>query len=109
MSANPVQNAPAVETVEQHVRRLLAQWRAETAVISSSTVLVSHPAYQELIALGEAALPSLFQDLEQTHDGHLSRALAEITGAQPVRPGEGGKIRLVAERWLDWAREHGYR
>jgi hypothetical protein len=109
MSANPVQNAAPVETVEQQVQRLLAQWRAETAVISSSTVLVSHPAYRELIALGEAALPSLFRDLEQTQDGHLSRALAEITGAQPVRPGEGGKIRLVAERWLDWGREHGYR
>jgi hypothetical protein len=108
MSANPVQNAPPAETVEQQVRRLLATWREETAVISSSTVLVSHPAYREIIALGETALPSLFRDLEQTHDGHLSRALAEITGAQPVRPGEGGKIRLVADRWLTWARENGY-
>ena len=108
MSANPVQNAPPTMPVEQLVQRLLATWREETAVVSFSTVLVSHPAYREMIALGAAALPSLFRDLEQTRDGHLSRALAEITGAQPVRPGEGGKIRLVAERWLDWARENGY-
>ena len=99
----------AAESVEQRVQRLLAAWREETAVISDSTVLVSHPAYRELIALGPAALPYLFRDLEQTRDGHLSAALARITGAQPVQPGEGGKIRMIAERWLDWARENGYR
>jgi hypothetical protein len=109
MSANPVQNAPPAETMEQRVQRLLATWRDETAVISSSTALVAHPAYRELIALGRPALPYLFRDLEQTHDGHLSSALAAITGAQPVQPGDGGRIRLVAERWLNWARENGFR
>ncbi len=104
MSTIPVQQAPLVETVEQQVQRLLATWRKETAVISSTTELVAHPAYRKVIALGTAALPSLFRDLEQTHDGHLSGALAAITGAQPVPPGEGGKIRLVADRWLNWVR-----
>jgi hypothetical protein len=96
--------APLDETVEQRVRRLLATWRAETGFLSSSTALVSHPAYQELIALGAAALPFLFRDLEQTLDGHLSSALVAITGAQPVPTEEGGNIRHVAERWLGWTR-----
>jgi hypothetical protein len=112
MSAIPVQDVPAApqkETIEQRVQRLLTTWRAETLVISSSTVMVSHPAYRELIALGQAALPYLFRDLEQTRDGHLSAALVRITGAQPVQPGEGGKIRLVADRWLNWGRENGYK
>src|SRR5438034_4948287 len=111
MSTLPVQNAPPAppgETLEQQVQRLLATWRKETYVISDSSKLVSHPAYQELIALGPAVLPHLFRDLEQTLDGHLSSALTRITGAQPVQPGEGGKIRVVAERWLNWARENGY-
>ncbi len=100
----PVQHAPPVETMEQQVQHLLAIWRKETAVISSTTELVAHPAYRKVIALGPSALPFLFRDLEQTHDGHLSGALAAITGAQPVSPGEGGKIRLVADHWLNWAR-----
>jgi hypothetical protein len=79
MSANPVLNAPPAETVEQQVQRLLAVWREETSVISSSTVLVSHSVYREIIALRAAALPSLLRDLEQTRDGHLSPALAEPT------------------------------
>jgi hypothetical protein len=98
----------APETVEQHVRRLLASWREQTGFLSSSTARVTNPAYRELIALGAAALPFLFDDMAQTFDGHLSSALVAITGAQPVPLEQGGKIPKVAERWLAWAREHGY-
>jgi hypothetical protein len=76
--------------------------------LSSSTLLTSHPAYQELIALGGPALPFLFRDLEQTGDGHLSKALAAITGARPVPPEDRGQVRKVADAWLRWARENGY-
>jgi hypothetical protein len=111
MSTLPVRDgpqAPPGETVEQRVQRLLATWRAQTGFLSSSTARVAHPAYQELISLGPAALPFVFRDLEQTLDGHLSSALVAITGAQPVPPAEGGQIQKVAERWLTWARQHGY-
>ena len=111
MSTIPIRDvsqAPPDETLEERVRRLLATWREQTGFLSSSTALVSHPAYRELIALGADALPFLFRDMEQTFDGHLSSALAAITDAQPVPPEEGGNIRKVAERWLAWARENGY-
>jgi hypothetical protein len=35
-------------------------------------------------------------------------ALPEITGADPVQPGDGGKIAKMTEAWLRWGREHGY-
>jgi hypothetical protein len=54
-------------------------------------------------------LPFLFHDLQQTQDGHLSKALRALTGAQPVPPEHHGQIRKVAEAWLRWARENGYR
>lgn len=98
----------AVETLEQQVARALARWRAETAYISSSTQITGHPAYLELIALGTAALPYLFRDLEQTADGHLSKALAAITGAHPVPAEDRGRVDKVAEAWLRWARENGH-
>src|SRR5713101_7412726 len=106
MNSVPVTSA---ETVEQHVVRLLKRWRDETAYLSSSTKITGHPAYQELIGLGAAALPYLFRDLEQTGDGHLSKALAAITGAHPVPAEERGQVRKIAETWLHWARESGYR
>src|SRR5205823_13379721 len=94
------------ETLEQRVTRLLNLWRAETAPFSSTTKITGHPAYQELIALGRPVLPLLFRDLEQSQDGHLSRALAAITGAHPVPEEDHGRIRKIAEAWLRWAREN---
>ncbi|HEV3080764.1 MAG TPA: hypothetical protein VGY66_13330 [Gemmataceae bacterium] len=107
MSAAPV--TPAGETLEQRVERLLCRWRTETAVLSSSTRITAHPAYQEIITLGEAALPFLFRDMERTRDGHLSKALAAITGNHPIPPEQRGRIRKIAETWLSWAKERGYR
>jgi hypothetical protein len=103
----PVRATPPTEAVEKRVQHLLERWRAETAYLSSSTRITGHPAYQELIALGPPALPFLLRDLEQTEDGHLSLALAAITGAHPVPAEERGQIRKVAAAWLRWARESG--
>jgi hypothetical protein len=101
--------SPAAETTEQRVLRLLKSWREQTAYLSSSTRMTENPAYQELMTLGNAALPFLFRDLEQTKDGHLAKALGAITGARPVPAEDRGQIAKVAEAWLTWARENGYR
>ena len=105
MNPAPVNTA---ESAEQYVVRLLVRWRNETAYQSSSTAITGHPAYLELIALGPAALPFLFRDLEQTGDGHLSKALTAISGAHPIPAEERGQIRKIAETWLGWVRENGY-
>jgi hypothetical protein len=107
MASIPV--TPAAETIEQRVIRLLASWREQTVYLSSSTQITGHPAYQELIALGPAALPFLFRDLEQTGDGHLSKALTALTGAHPVSAEDKGKVRKVVEAWLRWAKGNGFR
>jgi hypothetical protein len=73
---------------------------SQTAHVSSSSQRLSHPAYQALTALGDAAVPFLLADLEQTRDGHLSKALTEITGARPVPPEHRGQIGQIADEWL---------
>jgi hypothetical protein len=105
MSALPV--APSPETIDARIDRLLTQWRTETAYLSSSSRMQAHPAYQEIIRAGRVALPALFRDLERTRDGHLSRALSEITGANPVTEEQRGKIAAIAQAWLGWAKENG--
>ncbi len=101
MASTPI--TPPAQDIEQRVIHLLRRWREETAYISSSSQITGHPAYQELIALGAAALPYLFRDLEQTGDGHLSKALVAITGTHPIPAEDRGQIRKVAEAWLRWA------
>jgi hypothetical protein len=102
-----VQEWVAQRILEQHVQKVLARWRSETAAVSSSTQRLAHPAYREMIALGPAAVPFLLRDLERTGDGHLAKALSSLTGAQPVPEADRGKVRLVAEAWLRWGRGQG--
>ncbi|MCI0463270.1 MAG: hypothetical protein L0Z62_40505 [Gemmataceae bacterium] len=98
--------APA-ETVEERFRRLEATWTAETGYLSSYTDIVEHPAFREIIRLGEAVVPLMLRDLEERPRLWVW-ALPDITGANPVSPGDGGKIAKMSEAWLRWGREHGY-
>ncbi len=110
MATIPSKQTPApepVETVEEKFRRLAAVWLAETAYVSSSSDLVAHPAFQEIVGMGPAVIPLLLRELEN-RTGHWHRALRRITGADPVPPTERGNIEKAAEAWLRWGKEQGY-
>ena len=99
--------AHAGETLEERFQRLAATWRAETAYLSSLTDMTAHPAYREIVSMGQDAVPLLLRDLEKEPE-HWFMALAEITGANPVPPQHAGNIDRMAADWLRWGREHGY-
>jgi hypothetical protein len=96
------------ETLEQRFQRLLETWDRETRFHSSTTRIVEHPAYQEIISLGIPAIPFLLRAMEKTKNGHLAPALAAITGISPVLPEHRGKIRDIAADWVRWGRENRY-
>ena len=111
MSSVPTRQVPAVplnETVEERFRRLEATWMAEAGFSSSSSELRGHPAFREIIGLGEAVVPLMLRDLEQRPQLWVW-ALPEITGANPVPAGDAGNIRKMSEAWLKWGRAKGYR
>ena len=110
MSTVPAKPMPApepAESMEEKFQRLAAVWRAETAYISSSSDLVAHPAFQEIVGMGPAVIPLLLRELEK-RTGHWHRALRRITGADPVPPEDRGNIGKAAEAWLRWGKEQGY-
>jgi hypothetical protein len=76
-----------VETVEEKFQPLESVWRAETAYVSSSSDLVAHPEFWEIVDLGPAVIPLLLRELEN-HTGHWHRALRLITGGDPLPPAE---------------------
>jgi hypothetical protein len=104
--SQPTRPSPA-EGVEARFRRLAALWQTETAHHSSSTVRYSHPAYQEIIAMGEPVIPVLLHDLAQTHRRWFA-ALQAITGAAPVSEVDAGNLAQMTEAWLRWGRENGW-
>jgi hypothetical protein len=96
------------ETVEEQFRRLATVWADETGHLSSMAAASSHPAYQEIIHLGDAVVPFLLRDLEDHHN-HWFVALRTITGANPIPAPTAGKIPEMAQAWLAWAKEQGYK
>jgi hypothetical protein len=66
-----------------------------------------HPAYQQIIGIGPAAVPLLLRELERDVD-HWFWALKAITGVDPVPPASRGKVREMAAAWLRWGRDQGY-
>ena len=88
-------------------KNLVQEWRSAVAHKSSVTEMAIHPAYQKIIGMGPAAVPLLLRELEQKPD-HWFWALGAITGEDPVKPEERGRIKLMAQAWLKWGRERGY-
>jgi hypothetical protein len=101
-------NTPASETLEERFRRLEATWLAAVGFSSSSTELRSHPAFQEIISLGEVVVPLMLRDLEERPRLWVW-ALPRITGEDPVPAADRGNIGKMSEAWLRWGREHGFR
>ena len=107
MASVPKTQTPAAETVEERFRRLDATWTAAVGHLASYTGIVNHPAFREIVGMGEAVVPLMLRDLEERPRLWVW-ARPEITGADPVAPGDGGKIARVSEAWLRWGRVHGY-
>ena len=107
-SAHLTDQATATVALRERFDALVARWKRERGPHSSSARLTNHPAYQEIIDLGPAAVPLLLQELEREPD-HWFRALHALTGADPTSQSSKGKIREMAVAWLRWARDNGYR
>ncbi len=93
---------------EERFEKLAEEWRRECAHLSSIREKVLHPAYQQIIGMGKDALPLLLRELEREPD-HWFWALWAITQENPVLPEHRGRVRLMAQDWLDWARRRGIR
>jgi len=95
------------ETTAQKFRGLADTWRNETQASSSVTEMAMHPAYQQIIGMGPAAIPLLLRELENKPD-HWFWALKAITGVDPVKPSERGRVKQMAAAWMRWAKEQGH-
>jgi hypothetical protein len=89
---------------------LVSQWDAQRGVSSSTTDAVLCPAYQQIIGMGEKALPLIFARLreEGNKPDQWFWALRSITGENPVPQELWGRRREMARIWLEWAERNGY-
>lgn len=86
---------------------LKKEWEDNTAHLSSVTEIAMHPAYQQIIGMGTAAIPLILEELKEK-PGHWFWALKAITGEDPVLPEQRGRIKQMTVAWIQWGRKQGY-
>jgi len=98
----------ASEEVLAQFQTLAQRWKKETAHYSNIAKKALHPAYQEIIGKGERVVPLLLAELRREPDDWFW-ALHAITGANPVPVASCGNLQAMAEAWVQWGLEKGYK
>jgi hypothetical protein len=95
------------EDVSKVFKELVASWLRDTVLVSSVEDMVLHAAYQQIIGMGEKAIPWLLEEL-RSHPNHWFWALKSITRTDPVEECDRGNFDRMVEAWLSWGKQHGY-
>ena len=97
----------AAEEIQAEFTDLASQWIQSVEGMSSTVEMAKHPTYQKIVSMGEVVIPFLLEDLRQNPLYWLP-ALRQITQQNPVQPEQRGKIKQMAEAWLNWGQQEGY-
>ncbi len=98
----------AAESLASRFARLRDMWLEDVAFVSDMEEIIESEPYQEIVLMGPAVVSLILSDMEQEPKPWFF-ALYCITGADPVRARDAGNMRKMAEAWLKWGEEQGYR
>ena len=80
---------------------LKEKWVEETKIFSSLSTIYNHPAYEEIIKMGEDALPLIYHD-STNNDNFWFKALQNITGVNLTTKENQGRFQLLKKAWINW-------
>ncbi|MCY4578411.1 MAG: site-specific DNA-methyltransferase [Chloroflexi bacterium] len=87
--------------------RLVTEWKVGRSRGADVTQMVDHPAYQQIVGMGEQAIPLILEELEREVD-HWFPALRELTGTSPVPEESKGNLSKMRDAWLNWGKDEAY-
>jgi hypothetical protein len=94
-------------TLRDRFARFAGQWKAESIHMSNTAQMAMLRSYQNIIGMGDPAIPLLLEELQREPD-HWFWALEAITLENPVPPEARGNIDDMARAWIEWGRQKGY-
>ena len=104
----PTYEDASTETeVQTEFEQLAAEWKRETAHLSSPNAIAGHRAYQEIIGMGEKTISFILRDLQETRDQWFW-ALSSIARESPVQPEDLGDVDAMTKAWVDWGKQRRY-
>lgn len=92
---------------EKEFEELKDSWVRDTSLVSGYKEKVNHPAYSKILSYGKEIIPLLLKDMVENRI-HWFYALTDITDENPIQSTSRGKINLIINDWLKWARKKGY-
>jgi len=87
---------------------VLLQWREATSHLSSTTAIAAHPFGRDIITMGRDAVPWLLERAKLDPCHCVLLALHEITGVNPIAPGDEGHFDKMTAAWVGWGQRRGY-
>jgi hypothetical protein len=94
-------------SIQERFRRLADEWKAQSRYLSNAAQMAMLKPYQRIIGLGPPVVPLILDELRREPDQWFW-ALESITEQNPVPPEAMGKVRLMAQAWIDWGKQQGY-
>jgi len=95
------------DDLERVFNRLVQNVLSATRSESSTQRISMHPAYQQIIRLGQSVVPLLLREVERK-SGRWFWVLKAITREEPVPESDRGKTRKMIDAWLNWGNQKGY-
>ena len=106
MSTPSLGTAPASPELQREFQRLAAQWKEQSRYLSNTAQMAMLKPYQRIIGMGWLAVPLILEELRRQPDQWFW-ALEAITNENPIPPEAAGKVRLMAQAWVDWGIKRG--
>ena len=94
-------------SVEERFRRLATEWKEQSRYLSNTAQMAMLKPYQRIIGLGLPVVPLILEELNR-EPNQWFWALEAITEQNPVPPEAVGKVRLMAQAWIEWGKQQGY-
>jgi hypothetical protein len=92
--------------IRERFRRLAAEWKEQSHYLSNTAQMAMLKPYQRIIGMGWSAVPLILEEMQREPD-HWFWALEAITDENPVPPESAGKVRLMAQAWIEWGMGQG--
>ena len=97
----------SADPIETQFRVLADQWRTETGGFSFDYQREQHPAYDQIVRLGENAIPWILRELRD-RPYHWFSVLETLTGDNPINSEAEGNFQRMVDAWVDWGEKKGY-
>lgn len=93
--------------LHERFAQLAAEWKEKSRHMSNTAQMAMLKPYQQIIGLGEPAVPLILQELQREPD-HWFWALEAIAQVNPVPPEAAGRVQQMADAWITWGKQQGY-